>query len=85
MPRRRYAKPGDVLQLRRVLWQAILDTKALTDVPDPSPETVLKVAHALGQLAGPYRQLLESSDFEQRLAAVETRLAHEEVSLNGTL
>jgi hypothetical protein len=73
MPRRRYAKPGDVLQLRTVLWQTILDTKALTDGPDPAPEMVLKVAHALGQLAGPYRQLVETSNFDVRLTALEAR------------
>jgi hypothetical protein len=82
MPRRRYAKPGDVLQLRTVLWQTILDTKALTDGPDPAPEMVLKVAHALAQLAGPYRQLLETSDLEARLTALEARFSADFVS-NG--
>jgi hypothetical protein len=83
MPRRRYAKPGDILQLRTVLWQTILDTKALTDGSDAAPEMVLKVAHALAQLAGPYRQLLETSDLEARLAALETRFSGDFVS-NGT-
>jgi hypothetical protein len=82
MPRRRYAKPGDVLQLRTVLWQTILDTKALTDGPEPAPEMVLKVAHALAQLAGPYRQLLETSDLETRLTALEARFSADLVS-NG--
>jgi hypothetical protein len=74
MPRRRYGKPLDLMQLRCVLSQAILDTKRLTDVPEPSPELVLKVAHALAQLAGPYRQLLETSELEARLQALEATL-----------
>jgi hypothetical protein len=80
MPRRRYGKPIDLMQLRAVLSQAILDTKRLTDVPEPAQELVLKVAHALAQLAGPYRQLLEASDLDARLTALEHRF---EESPNG--
>jgi hypothetical protein len=84
MPRRRYGKPIDLRQLRAVLSQAILDTKQLTDVPEPSQELVLKVAHALAQLTGPYRQLLEASDLEQRLTALEQRISAETNS-HGTV
>jgi hypothetical protein len=59
------------MQLRAVLSQSILDTKKLTDVPAPTPEMVLKVAHALAQLAGSYTRLCETSDHEARLQALE--------------
>lgn len=52
MARKRYGKPGDLMQLRTVLWQAILDAKALTDSSPSDPGLVLRCAHALAQLAG---------------------------------
>jgi hypothetical protein len=64
MARKRYGKPGDLTQLRTVLWQAILDTKALTDVRPPSNELVLKSSHALAQLAGVYTKLVETAELE---------------------
>jgi hypothetical protein len=76
MPRRRYGKPIDLTQLRAVMSQAILDTKKLTDGPDPSPELVLKVAHALSQLAGSYERLVRGDDFDKRLRALEEASAH---------
>jgi ABC-type hemin transport system substrate-binding protein len=74
MPRRRYGKPVSLLQLQAILSQAIIDTKRLTDIAEPTPELVLKVSHALAQLAGPYRQLLETSDLQATQAAMEHRL-----------
>lgn len=71
------------MQLQCVLSQAILDTKALTDVPEPTPELVLKVAHALAQLAGPYTRLLETSDLDATLQAMSERLAAMEAQTAG--
>jgi hypothetical protein len=73
------------MQLRCVLSQAILDTKKLTDVPNPSPELTLKVAHALGQLAGPYTKILEGAelaDISERLTILEAQETVEDFS-NG--
>jgi hypothetical protein len=73
MARKRYGKPGDLMQLRTVLWQAILDAKALTDSSPSAPGLVLRCAHALAQLAGAYTKLVESSELEQRIKALEER------------
>ena len=77
VPRKRCGKPGDLLALRRILWRAIVDTKALTDY-EKTPELVLKTAHALAQLGASYRALVEASDVNQRLTAVEDALARHE-------
>jgi hypothetical protein len=71
MPRKRYAKPGDLTQLRGVLWQQILDVRALTDNQPASPELVVRSAHALAQLAGVYTKLVESSELEERVRQLE--------------
>jgi hypothetical protein len=55
------------------MWQAILDTKALTDRPRPSAATVLKVGHCLAQLSGAYRALVQDSELEARIKALEER------------
>jgi hypothetical protein len=73
MPRKRHPKPGDLTQLRSVLWATILEVEALLDARPPSPELVLKSAHALGQLGGVYTKLVESSELEQRIKALEER------------
>jgi hypothetical protein len=73
------------MQLRAVMSQAILDTKRLTDAPDPSPELVLKVSHAMSQLCGAYVKLVETvalEDFDRRLTALES--ATLETHRNGT-
>jgi hypothetical protein len=74
MARKRRHKPGDLTQLRRVLWEVILEVEALLDEPQRSTEVVLKSAHALAQLAGAYTKLVETADLEQRLAKLEASL-----------
>jgi hypothetical protein len=69
--RKRHHKPGDLTQLRRVFWDTILEVEALLDVRPPSTEVVLKSAHALSQLAGAYKGIVEVVDLEQRLFALE--------------
>jgi hypothetical protein len=71
MPRRRSRQPGDLTQLRRVLWRTILEVEDLLDALERRPDLVLKSAHALAQLAGAYTKLVETADVEQRLAKLE--------------
>jgi hypothetical protein len=71
MPRRGSRQPGDITHLRRVLWRTILEVEALLDARPPSSELVLKSAHALAQLAGAYRGVLQVSDIADRLTALE--------------
>jgi hypothetical protein len=82
MPRRGSRQPGDITHLRRVLWRTILEVEALLDARPPSNELVLKSAHALAQLAGAYRSVLETSDLAQRLTALEHQF---EESPNGAI
>jgi hypothetical protein len=74
MAGKRRHQPGDLMQLRRVLWEVILEVEALLDEPRRSTEVVLKSAHALAQLAGAYTRLVETVDLETRLAALETAM-----------
>jgi hypothetical protein len=73
MARKRYLKPGDLMQLRRVLWQSILDTKAVTDRATATTEDVLKVGHCLAALANAYGKLVQESEWDERLKALENR------------
>ena len=75
MARKRRRKPGDLVQLRAVLWQTILEVEALLDTRPPANDLVLKSAHALAQLAGSYTRLVETVDLEQRLAKLEASMA----------
>jgi hypothetical protein len=75
MARKRRRKPGDLLQLRAVLWQTIIEVEALLDTRPLSNDLVLKSAHALAQLAGSYTRLVETADLEQRLAKLEASMA----------
>jgi len=74
MARKRRHKPGDLTQLRAVLWQTIIEVEALLDTRPPSNDLVLKSAHALAQLAGAYTKLVETCDLANRLAALETAM-----------
>jgi hypothetical protein len=76
MARKRYTKPGDLMQLRRVLWQEILDVRALTGGDAPAPELVLRSAHALSQLGAVYLKLTEAADLEKRIQALEAHTCH---------
>jgi hypothetical protein len=75
MARKRHHKPGNLTQLRRVLWDTILEVEALLDTRPPSNELVLRSAHALAQLAGTYTKLVETADLEERLAKLEADMA----------
>jgi hypothetical protein len=75
MARKRHHKPGDLTQLRRVLWDTILEVETLLDTRPPSNDLVLRSAHALAQLAGTYTKVVETADLEQRLAALEAAMS----------
>ena len=79
MARKRHRKPGNLTQLRAVLWQTIIEVEALLDTHPPATDVVLKSAHALAQLAGAYTKLVESTELESRLARLEERFALEGV------
>jgi hypothetical protein len=74
MARKRHHKPGDLTQLRRVLWDMILQVEALHLGAEPPPELVLKCAHALSQLAGSYTRLAETAELIPRIERLESHI-----------
>jgi hypothetical protein len=71
MARKRRYKPGNLDDLRRVLWRTILEVETLLDTRPPANDLVLRSAHALAQLAGAYRAVTETADLEARIVALE--------------
>jgi hypothetical protein len=69
MARRRHPKPGTLADLQRVLWAMIRRVERLSD--DAEPEQVLRCAHALSQLSGSYRSVIEGVNMDQRIRALE--------------
>ena len=65
---------GDVKDVQRKLWEGVeAASRILTDAAaDPSVQ--LKAIHALTQASGAYVKVLEASEFEARLKAVEEHL-----------
>jgi hypothetical protein len=72
--RRRAYKAGDLSQLMRMLWQALVEAEAVL-LASEDPELTLKACHAISQCGGQYFRLLEGGEMETRLKAVETALA----------
>jgi hypothetical protein len=75
MIRKRRIKAGNLAELQRVLWRTVLEVEALLDTRPPSTEVVLRCAHALAQLAGAYKGVVEVADIEARLSALEQAAA----------
>ena len=73
--RLRRAKPGDMAQLRAVLWTVLLEVEEIVTDQNTMTDAKLKGAHALASLAGSYAKVTEAHELEQRLAALEQRLA----------
>jgi hypothetical protein len=70
MPRKRRHKAGNLADLQRVLWGLILEVEALLG-NDPPADRVLRCAHAMAQLSGAYKGILEVN-IEARLQALES-------------
>jgi hypothetical protein len=72
MARKRHGKPGDLAALRRTLWWTLRRVEAICDDEDAADVLVIKAAHALGQLSATYMRLIEVTELEPRLKALET-------------
>ncbi len=64
-------KPGNLGQLRSVLWQVLLEVETIATNPETGPGKKLRAAHALSSLAGSYAKIVESHELEQRISALE--------------
>ena len=73
--KRRKHKPGNLTDLLRMFWQALLEAEAILEAADEDQaELKLKAVHAISQCGGQYARLLEIGEMEARLAAVEAQL-----------
>ncbi len=72
--RRLHRRPGELPDLRKRLWWALLRAQDVLDDPESSRELVLKAAHTIAQLGATYMNLLRNNDLEARIAALEASL-----------
>jgi len=70
----RRRRPGDLGQLRAVLWEVLLEVEALVKDPATNEDRKLKGASALATLAGAYLKALEAHELIPRLEALERAL-----------
>ena len=68
--KKKIRKPGTVLDLQRKLWRALCEAELILDEAD-DPELVLKAVHAMSQVSGQYLKLVEASDVDRRISAIE--------------
>jgi hypothetical protein len=73
-PRRR-RDAGDISQLRVELWAGVRVAAAMVDDPEVSPELKLRAVSALATAASVYAKLLETTEVEERLMALEQAAA----------
>jgi len=72
--RLRRRKPGDLGQLRAVLWEVLLEVEAIVKDPATDQDRKLRGASALATLAGAYLRALEAHELLPRLEALEAAL-----------
>jgi hypothetical protein len=71
--RRRRRASGDLSQLKVEVWACIRYLADTIENEELTREIRLRACSAMAANAGVYRQLLETSDLEQRLTALEQR------------
>jgi hypothetical protein len=70
MAKKRRRKPGNLAQLVRILWQAVLEAQAVLEGADEDEADLkLRAVHALGQVSGQYAKLLEIGELEASVMA----------------
>jgi hypothetical protein len=71
MALKRPRKSGDMPQLLRILWQAVLEARAILEAAtEDQAELKLRAIHALSQSCGQYAKLLASDETDARLEAL---------------
>lgn len=81
--RLRRRKPGDLGQLRAVLWEVLLEVEAIVKDPVTDQDRKLRGASALATLAGSYLKTLELHEVLPRVEALEARLEGRPVTNGG--
>lgn len=73
-------RAGSPDDLRTVVWEAISAAVALVRDQDVTADVRLRAVHAITQAAGAYTKLVELTEFDARLRAVEDAQANEGVT-----
>lgn len=68
---KRIRKLGTIEDARCELWRATVRVKEVLNDEEAAPELTLKSAHCMQQCVNSYVQLLEASDLEKRIEALE--------------
>jgi hypothetical protein len=75
MAKKRARKPGNLPQLLRMLWHALLEAQAVLDTATADEaELKLRAVHALSQASRQYAKLLEIGELEAQLSALEQQM-----------
>jgi hypothetical protein len=73
LAKKRRRKPGDLDQLKAVLWGALCEAETvLRETSDE--ERVLRACHTISQASAAYLKLLETGELERRIQAMEQQL-----------
>jgi hypothetical protein len=67
-------KAGSVTDVQEKLWDGVEAASRILADLDLDPQVRLRAIHALTQASGAYVKVLEASEFEARLKAVEEHL-----------
>ena len=75
LAKRRYRKRGDIQEISRKCWNAVLHIEAVLEEeaakPEPNIEILLRAAHLQAITTQAYAKLLDAGDFETRLKELE--------------
>ena len=75
LAKRRYRKRGDIQEISRKCWNAVLHIEAVLESEAtkevPNIEIVLRAAHLQAITTQAYAKLLDAGDFETRLKELE--------------
>ena len=74
LARRRTHRPGNLQQLRKMMWQGLVEAEAIL-LTAIDPEVILRACHALSQCGAQYYKLLEGSEYAERIRQLEERCA----------
>lgn len=72
--KKRVHQAGNMDDLRSTLWGAIAEASTIVSDTSAKPELRLRATHAITQASSAYVKLLEASEFEARLRALEEQM-----------
>lgn len=67
-------RTGDVRDVQKKLWEGVEAASRILQDDGADPALKLRAIHALTQASGSYVKVLEATEFQARLNAIEERL-----------